>query len=65
MEESPEEVKKREEKMAMFQACRTALEIIGDCSMRISTKNKSAQLEEDTISLFAPTPTPSAATKRG
>lgn len=65
MEESPEEVKRREEKMAMFQACRTALEIIGDCSMRISTKNKNAQADYDTISILAPTPTPSAATKKG
>lgn len=43
MEESAEEVRKREEKMQMFQACKEALNIIGECSVSFSsqlTKNE-------------------------
>ncbi|KAJ8937713.1 hypothetical protein NQ318_015456, partial [Aromia moschata] len=66
MEESPEEVRRREEKMAMFQACKTALDIIGDCSLTIATKYK-VEPEPDRISIYnsAPNPVPSAVVKRG
>ncbi|KAG5881863.1 hypothetical protein JTB14_022448 [Gonioctena quinquepunctata] len=46
LEESPEEVKRREEKMAMFQACKSALDIIGDCSMNLSTTKRKDNEEE-------------------
>ncbi|XP_072397963.1 dynamin-like isoform X2 [Diabrotica undecimpunctata] len=63
LEESPDEVRKREEKMAMFQACKMALDIIGDCSMKFS--GSATSTEEETV-LYKPTvPTrPTAATKK-
>lgn len=36
MEESHEEVRKREENMQMYQACKEALNIIGECSVSFS-----------------------------
>ncbi|XP_048517201.1 dynamin isoform X2 [Dendroctonus ponderosae] len=38
MEESPEEVRKREENMQMYQACKEALSIIGECSVSFSSQ---------------------------
>ncbi|XP_074025558.1 dynamin isoform X1 [Leptinotarsa decemlineata] len=54
LEESPEQVKMREEKMAMFQACKSALDIIGDCSMNISTKG-TREVENERIYSSRPT----------
>ncbi|CAH1111021.1 unnamed protein product [Psylliodes chrysocephalus] len=45
LEESPEEVKKRTEKMAMFQACKAALDIIGDCNMKFNTTSTNTEEE--------------------
>lgn len=39
MEESPEEVRRREEKMQMYQACKEALNIIGECSVSFSSQS--------------------------
>nr|CAH7752521.1 unnamed protein product [Callosobruchus chinensis] len=47
LEESPEAVKRREEKMAMYKACKSALDIIGDCSLQIATKT--TVVEEERI----------------
>ncbi|CAG9765057.1 unnamed protein product [Ceutorhynchus assimilis] len=38
MEESADEVRKREEKMQMYQACKEALNIIGECSVSFSSQ---------------------------
>lgn len=38
MEESAEEVHKREEKMQMYEACKEALNIIGECSLTFTQK---------------------------
>ncbi|CAH1990886.1 unnamed protein product [Acanthoscelides obtectus] len=45
LEESPEAVKSREEKMAMYRACKSALDIIGDCSLQIATKTNGVEDE--------------------
>lgn len=59
MEESPEAVKRREEKMSMYQACKAALDIIGDCNINLSSNTSVTEREKP----FRPPP-PSAATKR-
>lgn len=61
MEESPEAVKRREEKMSMFQACKAALDIIGDCNMNLTSKTSAKESEKPFI--LKPPP-PSAATKK-
>ncbi|KAL1508860.1 hypothetical protein ABEB36_003686 [Hypothenemus hampei] len=53
MEESPEEVRRREEQMQMYQACKQAIDIIGECSMSFSSQS----------SIYGPVKPPIAAKK--
>lgn len=48
--------------MAMYQACRAALDIIGDCSVKF--RSEPAAMENEKIYTQKPSP-PSAATKKG
>lgn len=61
LEESPEAVKRREEKMSMYQACKAALDIIGDCNMNLSSKTSTNAREKPFI---VKPPPPSAAAKK-
>ncbi|XP_066259141.1 dynamin-like [Euwallacea similis] len=58
MEESPEEVRRRNERMQMYHACKEALHIIGECSVSFPT-----QIMNNTEVFGAMIP--SAETKRG
>ncbi|XP_056637155.1 dynamin-like [Diorhabda sublineata] len=64
LEECPAEVKKREEKMAMFQACKSALDIIGDCTMKCSSNTLINKEEENHYSLSTVSNKPTIATKK-
>lgn len=61
LEESPEAVRKREEKMAIYQACKAALDIIGDCSLKFGSQPMVT--ENERIYIQKPSP-PSAAMKK-
>lgn len=62
LEESPEAVKRREEKMTMFQACKAALDIIGDCNMNLGSKSSVEERKYVPKSIVPSVPT--AATKK-
>ncbi|CAG9823695.1 unnamed protein product, partial [Phaedon cochleariae] len=66
LEESPLEIRRREEQMAMYQACKSALDIIGSCSTDISTKYSVKEREENIYGNAEITlPPASAALKKG
>ena len=59
MEESPEEERKREEMLRMYHACKEALQIIGDVSMKTSYQPAPPPVKNDwTIRSMQPSPTP-------
>lgn len=62
MEESPEEERKREEMLRMYHACKEALQIIGDVSMKTSYQPAPPPVKNDwTLRNLAPSPIPAAA----
>lgn len=50
MEESPEELKRREEKMQMYEACKEALDIISECSSSVNSRFPFVDGQQHTVS---------------